>query len=104
MTKERHNRFNMPLPNYVAQYVPHCFVMPQHVLVKSDNPMRLIFDAAKHYTATSVPINMMTPTHIWIEMECLYGDTFKSLLNQLYDLCIMYPSADIITPINDVKS
>ena len=87
----------------MARYTPHCFITPQHALLKAGKPMRLIFDATKCYTATSVPINMMTSTPLGTEMYCLYGDTFKTLLNRIYDLRITYPSTDIITHANNIK-
>ena len=104
MAKEHRNRFNMPLPNYMARFMPNVFFTPQHALTKADNAMRLIFDAAKRYTAASTPINMMTSTRHGTEMACLYGDTFVSLLERIWDLRISYPSQDIVTHANDVKS
>ncbi len=47
LAKQHRNRFSLPLPNYMAQYIPHCFITPQHALVKAGKPMRLIFDATK---------------------------------------------------------
>lgn len=104
MAKEHRNRFNMPLPCYIARYLPHCFLTPNHALVKPDKAMRLIFDAAKLFTAQSIPINMMTSTHLGTELECLYGDTFITLLERIWDLRITYPDKDIVTHANDVKS
>ena len=60
MAKEHRNRFNMLLPNYIARFLPHLFLTPQHALTKPGKAMRLIFDAAKRFTASSTPINMMT--------------------------------------------
>ncbi len=37
-------------------------------------------------------------------MDYLYGNTFKTLLNRIYNLRIMYLSMDIITHANIVKS
>ena len=62
MAKEHRNRFNMPLPNYMARYMSHLFLTPQHALTSPGKAMRLIFDAAKRFTADSTPINMMTST------------------------------------------
>ena len=104
MAKEHRNRFNMPLPNYIARYVPHLFLTPQHALTSPGKAMRLIFDAAKRFTAESTPINMMTSTRLGTEMLCLYGDTFVQLLERIYDLRITYPLLDIILHANDVKS
>ena len=104
MAKEHRNRFNMPLPNYMARYIPHLFLTPTHALTKANKAMRLIFDAAKRFTASSTPINMMASTRFATEMLCLYGDTFIQLLERIYDLRISYPLLDIILHANDVKS
>ena len=104
MAKEHRNRFNMPLPNYMARYMPHLFLTPQHALTAPGKAMRLIFDAAKRFTADSTPINMMTSTRFGTEMLCLYGDTFTQLLERIYDLRITYPLQDIALHANDVKS
>ncbi|KAL7523340.1 hypothetical protein ACHAXR_000806, partial [Thalassiosira sp. AJA248-18] len=47
IAKEHRNRFNMPLPNYMARFLPHCFITPQHALKKLHKAMRLIFDGSK---------------------------------------------------------
>ena len=66
--------------------------------------MRLIFDAARRYSPTTVPINRMTSTHLGTEMPCLYGDTLLTLLERIWDLRISYPGRYIVTHANDVKS
>ena len=102
--KEHCNRYNIPLPCYAARYLPHSFITPTHALTRPDKVMRLIFDASKRYTASSTPINMMTSTHLGTELACLYGDTFITLLERIWDLRITYPLIDIVTHANDVKS
>ena len=104
MTKEHRNRFNMPLPCYAARYLPHNFLTPQHALDKRDKALRLIFDATKRFTASSVPLNRMTSTPSGSEMDCLYGDTMLTLLERIWDLRISYPVVDIGLHANDVKS
>ena len=103
MAKEHRNRYNMPLPIYMARYLPHCFITPQHMLVKNDKE-RLIFDAAKRFTAESVPINMMTSTKLGTELPCLYGTTLRDLLERIYDLRISFPDRELVIHANDVKS
>ena len=66
--------------------------------------MRLIFDAAKRFTAGSTPINMMTSTWFGTKMLYLYGDTFIQLLERINNLRITYLLLDIILHANDVKS
>ena len=104
MAKEDMNRYNMPLTNWLARYIPHLFPTPQHALKKLLKVLRLIFDGSKRYTAYSVPINMMTSTRYGTEMPCLYGDTFVTLLERIWDLRITYPEHDIVTHANDGKS
>ena len=104
IAKEHRNRFNIPLPCYMARFLPNSFLTPQHALLKPEKTMRLIFDAAKRYTAQSTPINMMTSTKLGTELDCLYGDTFVTLLERIWDLRVTYPSTDIVTHANDVKS
>ena len=84
MAKEHRNRYNMPLPCYIARFVPHLILTPQHALEKPGKAMRLIFDAAKRFTPESVPINMMTSTSKEAEMDCLYGNTLLTVLEQIY--------------------
>jgi hypothetical protein len=102
--KEHRNRFNMPLGCYMSRYVPHCFITPQHALSKPGKTLRLIFDAAKRYTADSTPLNMMTSTPFGTEMRCLYGDAFVTFLERIWDLRITYPLSDIAMHANDIKS
>ncbi len=104
LTKEHRNRYNIPLPNWITRYLPHCFITPQHALKKPEKAMRLVFDASKRYTADSVPINRMMSTHLGTEMQCEYGDTFHASLECVHDLRITHPTKDIVTHANDVKS
>jgi hypothetical protein len=39
ITKEHSNRYNIPLPNWITRYLPHCFITPQHALKKPDKAM-----------------------------------------------------------------
>ena len=94
----------MPLPNYIARYVPHLFLTTHYTLTSPCKVMRLIFDAAKRFTVGSTPINMMTFTQFGTEMLCLYGDTFIQLLERIYYPCSTYPLLEIILHANDVKS
>ena len=100
--KEHRCRFNMPLPNWLARFIPHLFVTPQAMIIKGDK-CRLIFDASKRYTPDSVPINGMTSTHLGTELDCLYGTTLRDTLERVFDLRITFPTDDIVVHANDVK-
>ena len=93
----------MPLPCYIARYLPHSFLTPQHALEKPGKVLRLIFDATKRFNATSTPVNDMTSTHLGTEMDCLYGDTMQTLLERIWDLRGTYPKQDIPIHTNDVQ-
>ena len=94
----------MPLPCYISRYPKHSFFTLQHALVKTGKSIRLIFDAAKHDTATSTLVNMMTLTYRGTELYCKYGDTLLTVLEHIWDLRSTYLLLDIIIHANDVKS
>ena len=94
----------MPLPCYIARYLPHSFLTPQHALEKPGKVLRLIFDATKRFNATSTPVNDMTSTRLGTEMDCLYGDTMQTLLERIWDLRGTYPNRDTVIHTNDVQS
>ena len=104
MAKEHRNRFNVPLPCYMARFVPHLFLTPQHALTKVGKTMRLIFDASKCFTAHSTPINMMTSTSRGTELDYQYGDVLLTILERCHDLRITYPTKELALHVNDVKS
>ncbi len=47
MNKEERNNFVIPLPSWVAWFMPHIFLTPQHNLVKEGRKDQLIFNAAE---------------------------------------------------------
>ena len=100
--KEHRNRYNMPVPIWLARYIPHLCITPQAMIVKGDKE-RLIFDASKRYTPKSTNLNSLTSTHLGTELECLYGTTLRDLLERIYDLRITYPHEELVVHANDVK-
>ena len=104
MNKMDKNDFVFPLFGWIARFIPHIFFTPQHLLDKPGKARRLIYDASRRFTPTSVPVNMMTSTHLGVELECDYGRVLQRLLIRIWNLRITYPSSDIILHANDVKS
>ena len=94
----------IPLLSWIARFIPHIFFTPQHLLDKPGKARRLIYDASRRYTPTSVLLNMMTSTHLGVELECDYGSILTRLLVHIWNLRITHPSRDIILHANDVKS
>lgn len=104
MTKEDKNNFVIPIPHWLARFIPNLFFTPQHILEKPGKKDRQIFDASKRYTPSSVPINFMTSTPQGSEEQCLFGNVREDLYRRIYNLRITYPGTDIVVHANDVKS
>ena len=104
MNKEDKNNFVIPMPSWLARFVPHLFFTPQHNLVKSGKKDRLIFNAAERPTIDAISVNMMTSTAEGTELDCKFGEVKRDLLTRIWNLRISYPTDDIILHANDVKS
>jgi len=100
---EKHN-FVIPLNSWIARFIPHIFFTPQHFLQRKGKDPRLIYDASRRFTPTSIPVNRMTSTHRGVELDCEYGQVFTRLLIRIWNLRITYPDTDIVLHANDVKS
>jgi hypothetical protein len=105
MNKEDRNNYVIPLPHWLARFIPHLFITPQHILERPGKKDRQIFDASRRYTWDSVPINHMTSTPHGSEEPCLFGNVMQRVLHRIYSLRSHYgPALDIILHANDVKS
>ena len=100
MNKMEQHSFVIPFNSWIARFVPHIFFTPQHMLESG----RLIFDASKRFTPTSIPVNRMTSTKMGVELNCDYGKVLLRLLTRIWNLRITYLFLDIILHANDVKS
>ena len=105
MNKEDKNNFVIPLPHWLARFLPHLFLTPQHILEKPGKKDRQIFDGSKRYDENSTSVNMMTSTHLGTEEPCLFGDVRTKIYQRIYNLRVTYGlQEDIIVHANDVKS
>ena len=104
MNKEDSNNFVIPLPHCTAQFVPHLFFTPQHILKQWGKPDRQIFDGSWSYTPTCTPINMMTSTPHGSKEPCLFGQVREAVLIRIYMLQTDSPRTEIVSHANDVKS
>jgi hypothetical protein len=104
MNKQERNNYVVHLPHWIWRFVPHCFITPQHILVKPGKKDRQIFDASWRYHWDSVPINVMTSTPRGSELTCLFGLVRTDILIRAYNLRISYPDDDIVMHANDIKS
>jgi hypothetical protein len=104
MNKEEHNKFVIPLPGWTWCFIPHLLITPQHLLQKPGKKDRMIYGATFQHTPNSIPINMMTEDASKSELPCDFGLVKLRLYTRIYNLCITYPSKDIVIHANDVKS
>lgn len=105
MNKEERNCFVIPIPSWIARFLPNIFYTPQHILEKPGKKDRQVFDGSRRFTPTSIPVNMMTSTHEpGLELECLFGDTFTKILDRIWNLRGSQPGRHIGIHANDVKS
>jgi hypothetical protein len=76
------------------------------MLEKPGKNNRQIFNARLRHTPLSQSVTMMTSTHKGIELACEFGDSFATILHQIWNLRITYPDpdSDIVCQANDVKS
>jgi hypothetical protein len=104
MNKEEKNNYVIHVPHWLWQFVPHCFITPQHILERPGKKGRQIFDASRKYTWDSTPIDGMTSTPHGSELACEFGLVHEAILVRAYNLPLSYPNDDIIVHTNDVKS
>lgn len=104
MNKEDKNNFVIPLPHWLARFIPNLFFTPQHMLEIKGKNDRQIFDGSKRYCENSTPLNLMTSTRFGTEDDCLFGSVRERIYSRIYNLRITYDSDDIIVHANDVKS
>lgn len=102
MAKDIRHNYSFTLPTYLAPFLPHLFVTPQHLLQRPGKDDRLIYDSSKRYTPESTCIGMMTTTATNGELRCEYGTVLQSVLVRAYNLRITYPDRDICIHANDV--
>jgi hypothetical protein len=104
MNKEEWNNCIIHVPHWLWQFVPHCFITPQHIHEKPGKKDQQIFDASRKYDWDLVPVNAMTSTPLGSKLKCEFGKVHEDILICAYSLCISYPDNDIIVHANDVKS
>ncbi|KAL7503807.1 hypothetical protein ACHAXN_001547 [Cyclotella atomus] len=104
MNKEERNCHVIPLPCWIARYIPDVFFTPQYMLEKPGKSNRQIFNARLRHTPFSQSVNMMTSAHEGIELAREFGASFTKILRRIWNLRITYPNSDIVCHANDVKS
>lgn len=103
MAKEMRNAFCFPLPSWTTRFMKHIFLTPLHILLKDDKA-RMIFNAKLRHNEDAVSLNMMTSTHLGVELDCEYGTVYQRIFERIYNLRISYPDEDLVIHANDIKS
>ena len=85
-------------------FVPHCFVMLQHILIKPGKKDCQIFDASQKYNWDSILVNHMTSTPHGFKLHWNFGSIWEDNIICEYNLCMSYQHADIVIHANDIKS
>ena len=95
MAKEVRHQHSFALPKALAEFLPHSFVTPQHLLQKPNKSDRLIFDSVKKFDWWSTPVGEMTSTKTNGELKCEYGTVLRDILTRAWNLRITYPHTDL---------
>lgn len=100
MNKEDRNCYVIPMPCWLARFIPNAFFTPNGLLCKPGKKDRLVFDGSFLINWDSTPINTM----IDIDTEPLvtYGRVLQEHLNRIWNLRISYPNEDILLWDDDV--
>ncbi len=101
MNKEDKHRYLLPLPCWLARFIPNLHVSPQGLIVKVDKNDRLVFDASHLIKFYSICSNMMTLPQLEHPIE--YGDAFTRYLTWIYNMRISLPTTDIVQFSDDVS-
>ena len=101
MNKEEKHKYLLPLPGWLARFIPNIHISPQGLIVKVDKNDRLVFDASHLIKFYSVCSNMMTSPHLEHPIE--YGNAFTRYLTWIYNMRISLPNTEIVQFSDDVS-
>ena len=101
MNKEDKHRYLLPLPCWLARFIPNLHVSPKGLIVKVDKNGHLVFDASHLINFYSICSNMTTLPHLEHPIE--YGNAFTRYLTWIYNMRISLPTADIVQFSDDVS-
>jgi hypothetical protein len=105
MNKEDRNNFIIPLPHWLARFIPNLFITPQHILERPGKKDQQIFDTSQRHTWESIPINHMTSMPFGSKIPCEFGTVMVHLLHRIYSLrCHYGTTVNIVIHANDIKS
>jgi len=101
--KEINNAYGIPLPSWLAPFIPNIHLSPLGLLLREGKKPRLIIDHSFEPTPSNTTSLIPTHSHTssisvnrmhWIttELPLLYGNTMIRHLTRIYNLRISYPT------------
>jgi len=112
ITKEINLAYTIPLPSWLAVFVPNIHLSPLGLLERTGKKPRLIVDHS--FEPVSISLSNPTPTHPsisvnrlhWVttELPLAYGSTMMLHLIRIYNLRITYPNEIIYLFDDDISS
>ena len=100
MNKEERNSYVLPLPNWLARFIPNAFYTPNGLISKPGKKDRLVFDGSFTINWDSQPVNRMVDAST--EPPVTYGSVLQEHIKRIWNLRISYPDTDIFLWDDDV--
>jgi len=100
LNKEERNNFILPLPAWLARFVPNLHLSPEGIIIKEGKKDRIIFDASFKIFYDSLCPNQWTSASD--EPPIWYGSAFTRHLTRIWNLRISYPHREIYLWDDDV--
>jgi len=92
LNKEEHNNFILPLPAWLAQFIPSLHLSSEGIIIKERKKDRIIFDASFKIFHDSLCPNQWSSASD--EPPIWYRSAFIRHLTRIWDLRITYPNAE----------
>ena len=100
LNKEERNNFILPLPAWLARFIPNLHLSPEGINIKEGKKDRIIFDASFKIFHDSLCPNQWTSASD--EPPIWYGSAFVRHLTRIWNLRISYPHTEIYLWDDDV--
>ena len=101
LAKEDAYQYILPLPSWLARFIPNLHLNPLGLVVKPGKDNRLVIDPSFWVGPDSTPINSLT--HIGNEPPIRFASALTRHLSRIYNLRITYPDEDIPTFSDDAS-
>jgi len=100
LNKEERNNFILPLPAWLARFIPNLHLSPEGIIIKEGKKDRIIFDASFKIFHDSLCPNLWSSASD--EPPIWYGSAFVRHLTRIWNLRITYPDTEIYLWDDDV--